>query len=62
MADATGWSVRYILYGVSYQMLIMMLSDAPRYVGGKKAKAKPEATAKDEAAEVANFFRSNLKA
>lgn len=62
IADATGWSVRYILYGVSYQMLIMMLSDAPRYVGGKKPKANPDTTAKDEAAEVAKFFRSNLKA
>ena len=62
IADATGWSVRYILYGVSYQMLIMMLSDAPRYVGGKKSKTNTNTTAEDEAAEVANFFRSNLKA
>jgi len=43
-------------------MLIMMLSDAPRYVGGKKPKANPDTTAEDEAAEVANYFRSNLKA
>ncbi len=62
IADATGWAVRYILYGVSYQMLIMMLSDAPRYVGGKKSKTNTNTTAEDEAAEVANFFRSNLKA
>ncbi len=34
MADRleTGWSVDYILDGVNYQTLIMMLSDAPRYV------------------------------
>ncbi len=42
----------------------MMLSDAPRYVGGARrptdkpaAQAAPEA----EAAEIANYFRSNLK-
>lgn len=61
IADATGWPVRYILYGVNYQTLIMMLSDAPRYVGGKKRKATGKTT-EDEAEEVANFFRSNLKA
>ena len=31
VADATGWSVDYILNKVNYQTLIMMLSDAPRY-------------------------------
>lgn len=58
--------VRYILYGVSYQMLIMMLSDAPRYVGCNKKttndKTTNDKTTEEEAAEVANFFRSNLKA
>ncbi len=32
IAAATGWSVRYILWGVNYQALRMMLADAPRYV------------------------------
>ena len=32
IASATGWSVDYILDGVNYQTLILMLSDAPRYV------------------------------
>jgi len=35
IASATGWSVDYILNGVNYQTLIMMLSDAPRYVDSK---------------------------
>ncbi len=55
----------YILNKVNYQTLIMMLSDAPRYVGSsKKASTKKRAgelDAEAEAAEVANIFRSNLK-
>ncbi len=61
IADATGWSVRYILSGVNYQTLIMMLSDAPRYVRRRVKKSESEATAEDEANEVAGFFRSQLK-
>lgn len=54
IADATGWSVDYILNGVNYQTLIMMLSDAPRYV-----REKTEKSAEDEAAEIAGFFKAN---
>ena len=61
IADATGWSVRYILSGVNYQTLIMMLSDAPRYVRRRVKKTESEATAEDEANAVAGFFRSQLK-
>lgn len=65
IADATGWSVDYILNKVNYQTLIMMLSDAPRYVGDKKRsstkKGTGDLTPEAEAAEIANIFRSNLK-
>lgn len=62
IADATGWSVRYILYGVNYQTLIMMMSDAPRYVSGKRGQTdRANKTAEDEASDIANFFRSRLK-
>lgn len=37
-----------------------MLSDAPRYVESKGNKLKEESSAKDEANEIAGFFRSNL--
>lgn len=57
IADATGWSVDYILEGVNYQTLIMMLSDAPRYV----RKKKKEKSAEEEANEIVGFFQSNLK-
>jgi len=38
IAAATGWSVRYILWGVNYQTLRMMLADAPRYVKKRKER------------------------
>lgn len=38
IAAATGWSVRYILWGVSYQALRMMLADAPRYIKKKEKR------------------------
>lgn len=57
IADATGWSVDYILEGVNYQTLIMMLADAPRYV----RKKKEEMSAEKEAAGIVGFFQSNLK-
>ena len=59
MASATGWSVDYILNGVNYQTLIMMLSDAPRYV--RKKRHGDAKSAEDEAAGIAGFFQSKLK-
>ena len=47
----------YILEGVNYQTLIMMLSDAPRYV----RKKKEEKSAEEEANDIVGFFQSNLK-
>lgn len=57
MADATGWSIEYILEGVNFQTLIMMLADAPRYVRKKSAPRSAE----EEAGEIVGFFQSNLK-
>ena len=57
MASATGWSVKYILEGVNFQTLIMMLADAPRYVRRKQE----EKSAEDEANDIVGFFQSNLK-
>lgn len=49
----------YILNGVNYQTLIMMLSDAPRYVDGKKAE-HDKRTAEEEAGDIVGFFQSKL--
>ena len=60
VASATGWSVDYILNGVNFQTLIMMLSDAPRYVDSKEQK-KADQTEEEEAEDIVGFFQSNLK-
>ena len=60
IASATGWSVDYILNGVNFQTLIMMLSDAPRYVDSKEQK-KADQTEDEEAEDIVGFFQSNLK-
>lgn len=52
----------YILDHVNYQTLIMMMSDAPRYVAGRKRGGGSGATAEEEASGIADYFRSNLKA
>ncbi|WP_281669267.1 hypothetical protein [Segatella buccae] len=59
IASATGWSVDYILNGVNFQTLIMMLSDAPRYVSDKKNDKNQ--TAEEEAGDIVGFFQSNLR-
>lgn len=60
IASATGWSVDYILNGVNFQTLIMMLSDAPRYVDGKQANGSTQSP-ESEASDIVAFFQSNLK-
>lgn len=64
------WTVGYILEKVNYQTLILMLSDAPRYVRRSAADSKvpqsgggevdPEAAAR-EAGDIVNFYQSNLE-
>ena len=60
-----GWSVDYILDGVNYQTLIMMLSDAPRYVrrkkGGGEGRRRTDRSAEDEADDIVGFFQSRLE-
>ena len=51
--------MEYILHGVNYQTLIMMIADAPRYVDVKK-KQQEEKSAEEEASDIVGFFRSEL--
>ena len=54
IATQTGWSVGYILRGINYQTLLMMLSDAPRYISAsskRREKGQSKKTAE-------GFFRS----
>jgi hypothetical protein len=48
VATATGWSVKHILWGISWVNLQMMIADAPRYVtGNKMRRGKALETAED---------------
>lgn len=60
VADATGWSVKYIMEELNYQTLVLMLSDAPRYRSGKKKGAVSGSSAEEEAAAIAGIFKSRL--
>lgn len=46
---------------VNYQTLIMMLSDAPRYIEERAGKKGDGRTAEEEADEIVGFFKSKLK-
>ncbi|WP_455540606.1 hypothetical protein [Prevotella fusca] len=60
IANATGWSKEYILDGVNYQTLMMMLADAPRYT--KKKQVNDEKAGENNTDDVLGFFQSNLQA
>jgi len=53
IAKATGWKVHYIMWKINYQTLILMMSDAVRYIEGKK-KGKKGGSA-------LGFFQTQLK-
>lgn len=60
--------MKYILEKVNYQTLILMLSDAPRYVRrrvtsaeGQPGEGVDEKNAAKEAGDIVNFFQSNLE-
>jgi hypothetical protein len=60
--------VKYILEKVNYQTLILMLSDAPRYVrrrvssqDGQPVGEMDENSAAKEAGDIVNFFQSKLE-
>jgi hypothetical protein len=38
----TGWTRDYLLWGISWQNVRMMLADAPRYKSVKKGSEEPE--------------------
>lgn len=52
--------MEYILHGVNYQTLIMMIADAPRYVDQKK-KENDNRSAEEEANDIVGFYQSQLK-
>ncbi len=64
IAAATGWSVDYILWGINFPTLQMMLADAPHYkqqstktINDGKGKKRSGRKGRD----AASFFQSMLK-
>jgi len=57
-ASQTGWSIRYILWKVPYPALLMMMTDAPRYLSAEELKRKKRKTAKGKNA--LGFFQTRL--
>lgn len=63
IATATGWTVDYILWHVTYPALMMMMSDAPQWVDGDAKKtSKPTLTGKPtRQSNTAEMFAEKLK-
>ena len=64
VVQATGWSLDYVLWGVNWETLVMMLADAPRYVKEKRRNgrmAKQKAGGKRTAEEILELFQTQLK-
>lgn len=59
IATATGWHLRYIMWKVNYQTLIMMSADAVRYVSGKEEKKDNKKKGRGSGA--LGYFQSKLK-
>ena len=51
--------MEYVLNGVNYQTLMMMIADAPRYVDQKKEDGSR--SAEEEAGDIVGFFQSRLE-
>ena len=64
VAQATGWSLDYIMWGVNWETLVLMLSDAPRYVklkGKGASAASRKENGKRTAQEILECFQTRLK-
>jgi len=64
IASQTGWSVHDILWKVPYPTLLMMMSDAPRYLTAeelKRQKVKGKGLkVKNEGQNALGFFQTRL--
>ncbi|MCE9106564.1 hypothetical protein [Bacteroides pyogenes] len=63
IASATGWSVHYILWELPYPTLLLMLSDAPRWVKSGRNKKRVGVPGRDArcASDTAAQFRAQMK-
>ena len=64
VVQATGWSLDYVLWGVNWETLVMMLADAPRYIKvkrGNERAARKKVGGKRTAQEILELFQTQLK-
>jgi len=47
ICEATGWTYQYVLDGVSWINIKMMLADAPKYISKPREKAKEITTSEE---------------
>lgn len=59
IASATGWTPHYIMWNVSYPMLLLMAADAPRYVDAKEAKKMARRNCR-KGKQALDFFQTKL--
>ena len=61
IASATGWSHHHIMWKINYPALMLMLSDAPRWVNGKKKKKGVPGRNPRKASNTVAMFESRMK-
>ena len=59
IASATGWTPHYIMWNISYPMLLLMAADAPRYVDAKEAQKKARRNYR-KGKQALDFFQTRL--
>lgn len=58
VCEATGWTMRHVLWRVPYPTLLMMMADAPRYI--KKRRETKKQGKEETGASILSFFQSHL--
>jgi hypothetical protein len=66
IASQTGWSVHHILWKVPYPTLLLMMNDAPHYVGAEELKKRSRRTLRENKQQAKgqgalDFFQTKLK-
>lgn len=61
VASSTGWSLRYILWRVNYQTLVMMAADQPRYIDAETVKKRTNKQPGKGKRNALAYFQSRLQ-
>jgi hypothetical protein len=61
ISTATGWTINYILWGVSYPLLMTMIADAPRWIKPDEKKKVPGLNPRDKKSDIVNMFQQRFE-